>query len=109
MQTMQYVLTSNSEVPTFLTVLALGGLACLVLHVASKTFAALGPPIASPRLFSPGAAPTGLGAPGHRLRRIEALPDRAGKHCVPGLVIDQPGSIAQLVLTVAAKREVPVA
>ena len=40
---------------------------------------------------------------------IEALLDRAGKHGVPGLVIDQPGSIAQLVLTVAAKREVPVA
>ena len=40
---------------------------------------------------------------------IEALLDRAGKHGVPGLVIDQPGSIAQLVLAVAAKREVPVA
>jgi Transposase len=40
---------------------------------------------------------------------IEALLDRAGKHGVPGLVIDQPGSIVQLVLAVAAKREVPVA
>jgi transposase len=40
---------------------------------------------------------------------IEALLDRAGKHGVPGLVIDQPGSIAQLVLAVAARREVPVA
>ena len=30
---------------------------------------------------------------------IEALLDRAGKHGVPGLVIDQPGSIAQLVAT----------
>ena len=40
---------------------------------------------------------------------IEALVDRAGKHGVPGLVIDQPGSIAQLVLAVAAKHEVPVA
>ena len=40
---------------------------------------------------------------------IEALLDRASKHGVPGLVIDQPGSIAQLVLAVAARREVPVA
>jgi transposase len=40
---------------------------------------------------------------------IQALLDRAGKHGVPGLVIDQPESIAQLVLAVAAKREVPVA
>lgn len=37
---------------------------------------------------------------------IEALLDRASRHGVPGLVIDQPGSIAQLVLAVAAKREV---
>jgi transposase len=40
---------------------------------------------------------------------IEMIIDRAGQHGVPGLVIDQPGSIAQLVLAVAAKREVPVA
>jgi transposase len=40
---------------------------------------------------------------------IEALIDRAGQYGVPGLVIDQPGSIAQLVLAVAARREVPVA
>lgn len=40
---------------------------------------------------------------------IEALLERAGRHGVPGLVIDQPGSIAQLVLAVAAKREVPEA
>ena len=40
---------------------------------------------------------------------IEALLDRAGKHGVPGLVIDQPGSIAQLVLAVAARRGTPVA
>src|SRR3984957_16765286 len=40
---------------------------------------------------------------------IEALLDRAGKHGVPGLVIDQPGSIAQLALAVARQREVPVA
>lgn len=39
----------------------------------------------------------------------EALLDRAGKHGVPGLVIDQPGSIAQLVLAVAARRGTPVA
>jgi transposase len=46
---------------------------------------------------------------GNDQRDIEALLDRAVKHGVPGLVIDQPGSIAQLVLAVAAKREVPVA
>jgi transposase len=40
---------------------------------------------------------------------IEALIARAGKHGVPGLAIDQPGSIARLVLAVAAKHEVPVA
>jgi transposase len=40
---------------------------------------------------------------------IEALLDRAGKRGVPGLVIDQPGSIAQLVLAVAARRGTPVA
>jgi transposase len=40
---------------------------------------------------------------------IEALLDRASKHGVPGLVIDQPGSIAQLVLAVAARRGTPVA
>jgi hypothetical protein len=40
---------------------------------------------------------------------IEALLERAGKYGVPGLVIDQPGSIAQLALAVAARREVPVA
>jgi hypothetical protein len=40
---------------------------------------------------------------------LEALLDRAGRHGVPGLVIDQPGSIAQLILAVAARREVPVA
>lgn len=40
---------------------------------------------------------------------IEAVIDRAARHGVPGLAIDQPGSIAQLILAVAAKREVPVA
>jgi transposase len=40
---------------------------------------------------------------------IEALLDRASKHGVPGLAIDQPGSIAQLVLAVAARHGVPVA
>jgi transposase len=40
---------------------------------------------------------------------LEALIDQAGKHGVPGLVIDQPGSIAQLLLAVAARRGVPVA
>lgn len=40
---------------------------------------------------------------------IEAVIDRAARHGVPGLAIDQPGSIAQLILAVAAAREVPVA
>lgn len=40
---------------------------------------------------------------------LEALLDRAVGHGIPGLVIDQPGSIAQLAIAVAARREVPVA
>src|ERR1017187_7442658 len=40
---------------------------------------------------------------------VEALLDRAGQHGTVGLVIDQPGSIAQLTLAVAARRQVPVA
>jgi transposase len=40
---------------------------------------------------------------------LEALLDLAAGHGTPGLVIDQPGSIAQLALAVAARREVPVA
>lgn len=40
---------------------------------------------------------------------IEMIIERAARHGVPGLVIDQPGSIAQLILAVAAAREVPVA
>jgi len=40
---------------------------------------------------------------------LEALLDRAGRHGTPALVIDQPGSIAQLALAVAARRGVPVA
>jgi len=40
---------------------------------------------------------------------LEALLDRAAGHGTPGLVIDQPGSIAQLALAVAARRGVPVA
>jgi Transposase/Transposase IS116/IS110/IS902 family len=40
---------------------------------------------------------------------LEALVDRAGQHGTVGLVIDQPGSIAQLTLAVAACRQVPVA
>ena len=40
---------------------------------------------------------------------LEALLDRAGQHGTPGLVIDQPGSIGQLALAVAARRGVPVA
>jgi integrase len=40
---------------------------------------------------------------------LEALVDRAAQHGTPGLVIDQPGSIAQLALAVAARRGTPVA
>lgn len=40
---------------------------------------------------------------------LEALLERASMHGTPGLVIDQPGSIAQLAIAVAARREVPVA
>src|SRR5579871_4496288 len=40
---------------------------------------------------------------------LEALLDRAAAHGVPGLVIDQPGSIAQLALAVARARQTPVA
>jgi transposase len=40
---------------------------------------------------------------------LEALLDRAAGHGTPGLVIDQPGSIAQLALAVAARRGIPVA
>jgi Transposase len=40
---------------------------------------------------------------------LVALLDRAGQYGIAGLVIDQPGSIAQLTLAVAARRQVPVA
>ena len=40
---------------------------------------------------------------------LEALLDDAGRYGVPGLVIDQPGSIAQLCLAVARRRATPVA
>jgi hypothetical protein len=40
---------------------------------------------------------------------LEGLLDRAGEHGTVALVIDQPGSIAQLALAVAATRQVPVA
>jgi Transposase len=40
---------------------------------------------------------------------LEALLERAARHGTPGLVIDQPGSIAQLALAVAVRRGVPVA
>ena len=39
----------------------------------------------------------------------EALLDRAERHRTPGLVIEQPGSIAQLALAVAAAGGTPVA
>ena len=40
---------------------------------------------------------------------IEALLDRASSFGTPALVVDQPGSLASLVLAVAARRRVPVA
>jgi len=40
---------------------------------------------------------------------LVALLERAATHGTPGLVIDQPGSIAQLAIAVAARGEVPVA
>lgn len=40
---------------------------------------------------------------------LESLLGRASRHGTPGLVIDQPGSIAQLALAVAARRGMPVA
>ena len=40
---------------------------------------------------------------------LESLLDRAGGNGTAGLVIDQPGSIAQLVLAVARSRQIPVA
>lgn len=40
---------------------------------------------------------------------LEALLDRAAGHGTPGLVIDQPGSIAQVALAVVARRGTPVA
>jgi transposase len=40
---------------------------------------------------------------------LTSLLERAAEHGTPGLVIDQPGSIAQLALAVARAREVPVA
>ena len=40
---------------------------------------------------------------------LVAAIERAGEHGTPGLVIDQPGSIAQLAIAVANRHEVPVA
>lgn len=40
---------------------------------------------------------------------LDALLVRAAEHGTPGLVIDQPGSIAQLAIAVAARRHMPVA
>ena len=40
---------------------------------------------------------------------LEALLERASQRGTPGLVIDQPGSIAQLAIALAARRGVPVA
>lgn len=40
---------------------------------------------------------------------LVAVIERAGEHGTPGLVIDQPGSIAQLAIAVANRLEVPVA
>lgn len=40
---------------------------------------------------------------------LDALLEAAGEHGTPGLVIDQPGSLGQLAIAVAARRGVPVA
>ena len=40
---------------------------------------------------------------------LVALLERAGEHGTPGLVVDQPGSIAQLAIVVAARHQVSVA
>jgi len=40
---------------------------------------------------------------------LESLLDRAARHGTPALVVDQPGSMAQLAIAVAARRGVPVA
>lgn len=40
---------------------------------------------------------------------LVALLGKAGEHGTPGLVIDQPGSIAQLAIAIAAQHQVPVA
>ncbi len=40
---------------------------------------------------------------------LDALIDDASEHGTAGLVIDQPGSIAQLAIAVAARRQIPVA
>lgn len=40
---------------------------------------------------------------------LEAVLDLAAQHGTSGLVVDQPGSIAQLALAVAARRGTPVA
>ena len=40
---------------------------------------------------------------------LSAMFDEAASHGTPGLVIDQPGSIGQLAMAVAARRSVPVA
>ncbi len=53
-----------------------------------------------------GCSPAGSATTRPRWRR---LLDRAGQHGTPALVIDQPGSIAQLALAVAGPRQVPVA
>jgi hypothetical protein len=40
---------------------------------------------------------------------LDAVLDQAGGHGTPGLVIDQPGSLGQLAIAVAARRKIPVA
>lgn len=40
---------------------------------------------------------------------LDALLERAAGHGTPGLVIDQPGSLGQLAIAIARRREVPVA
>lgn len=50
-----------------------------------------------------------VGPVGNDEAAIDSLLQRACESGTPGLVIDQPGSIAQLAIAVAARREVPVA
>ena len=58
----------------------------------------------SPRSSTTTASGCSPAAVANDQAALEALLDRAAGHGTPGLVIDQPGSIAQLALAVAARR-----